>query len=188
MSGQPKTGPKLTCSERCQDSRAEDCQKLCSDDKDHNGGHTHEEPGGGHYWANRELVEAFENMSTAGIEGHDNTIPGWEEKLKLAEKVDGGEGFKPFHFVLQGYVDDLAKHGVVLDEYQQSRLWRRMMAIQMIANRMATNMLKGVLKYKNQERSQDHWREMGFDDLIDAINYAGIERWEADNPIHGEQA
>ena len=123
-------------------------------------------------------VFVMTGQSTANIAGHDQTIPGWEEKLERSDHIDGGAGFKPFHFVLDGYIEALG-----LDEFQAIRLRRRMLAVQDLANRMSKNMLKGVLKYRNQERSTDHWREMGFDDLVDAINYAAIERYEAAHPL-----
>ncbi len=54
------------------------------------------------------------------------------------------------------------------------RLRVKLDLLEKIAARMAANMLKGTIKYENDEYTLREWLEMGIDDGLDTVNYLAL--------------
>ena len=59
----------------------------------------------------------------------------------------------------------------VLTHAEYWRLGPKLQLVERIAARLAANMLKGTLKYDNDEYTLREWLEMGLDDAVDSVNY-----------------
>ncbi len=65
-----------------------------------------------------------------------------------------------------------------LGRAEYDRLQVKLALVEKLATRLAVNMLKGTLKYENDEYTLREWLEMGIDDGLDTVNYLtlGLEK------------
>ncbi len=61
-----------------------------------------------------------------------------------------------------------------LSRAEYDRLQVKLALVEKLAVRLAVNMLKGTLKYENDEYTLREWLEMGIDDGLDTVNYLAL--------------
>jgi hypothetical protein len=54
---------------------------------------------------------------------------------------------------------------------ERNRLWPLLRLVEQAAEKMAWNMVKGVVKYPRDNWELGTWLELGADDCVDALNY-----------------
>lgn len=61
-----------------------------------------------------------------------------------------------------------------LSKAEYDRLALKLALVEKVAARLAANMLKGTLKYDDDEYTLREWLEMGIDDGLDTVNYLAL--------------
>lgn len=89
---------------------------------------------------------------------------GWEERLERVE-----EELHVFVDVA-GCIYEMQSEGILTAEEVQRAHWK-IALIRPFVTRMVLNMIKGTLKYPNDDWSTETWQDMGMDDKVDSVNY-----------------
>lgn len=93
-----------------------------------------------------------------------------EEKVVLAQQEDRLELAKSDYFIVS-----VKPFGILLDNLttQEQVLLRSNLAlVEKFSRKMAANMLKGIIKYGQQETMREEdWEREFLDDFVDSVNY-----------------
>ena len=90
----------------------------------------------------------------------------WEERLETIVKAGAITGVITFN----------DEDGVLLTDEESERAQPLLNLAAAAAEKLAYNMVKGVLKYKTESRLAREWVDFGIDDAVDTVNYLFLIR------------